>query len=263
MPGGGGGETQTTTPWKPQGPYLVKGFQAAEQDVLNRPTQFFPGQTYAEFSPEQLQAQELTRQRALNNPLLAQGQGQLAQTIAGDFGFGSPYMQGVEESILSGVRQQIDPMFASAHSRAGSPAHAEALGRGFAQGMTPYYSAERGRQLQAAGMAPQMAMADYADIQALGGVGAQQQALAQQAINEEMARFQYGQEEPTQRLQDYMGLIGGGYGGTTKIETGGGNPFLTGLGGAMTGASMGSMFGPWGMGIGALGGGLLGGLGGF
>lgn len=260
MPGGGGGgETQETEPWEEQQPYLKKGFRAAEQDVLNRPTEFYGGQTYADFTPEQLQAQELTAARALNNPLLGIGQGQVAQTAAGAYGFGSPYMQNIQDQMVASAREQVDPMFAQAHSRVGSPGHAEALGRGVARGMTPYMEAERGRQLQAAGMAPQMAMADYADIQALGGVGMQKQALDQAAINEQMARFQYEQDEPTRRIQDYMGLVGGGnYGGVTRVDTGGGNPIMGTAGGALSGAMMGAPLGPVGMGVGAVGGGLMG-----
>ena len=67
MPGGGGKpevvrepvqqtQTSTTTPWAAQQPFLETGFERAESEILNQPLQFFPGQTYVDYSPETEQA---------------------------------------------------------------------------------------------------------------------------------------------------------------------------------------------------------------
>ena len=44
--------TQNSAPWAAQQPYLTQGFERAKTDILNTPQTFFPGQTYANFSPQ-------------------------------------------------------------------------------------------------------------------------------------------------------------------------------------------------------------------
>ena len=66
---------------------------------------------------------------------------------------------------------------------------------------------EKTLDLMAASLAPQLAGLDYQDLQALAGVGAVREGWQQKGIDDAMARYQYAQTEPRQRLQDYMGLI--------------------------------------------------------
>ena len=47
----------------------------------------------------------------------------------------------------------------------------------------------------------------------VGGVGAQQRAWQQEAINQKMAKYNYEQMAPQQKLQNYMSMISGNYGG--------------------------------------------------
>jgi len=71
------------------------------------------------------------------------------------------------------------------------------------------YAQERGMQQQATMAAPQMAQADYQDIQNMlaagqareGYTGAQQQA--------DIARFNFLQNQPQQNLQNYLSLVYG------------------------------------------------------
>lgn len=82
----------------------------------------------------------------------------------------------------------------------------------------------------------------------LYNMGGNQQALTQSQIN-----------APFQLLNDYSNLIQGQYGGTTSTT----QPYYTnqlagGLGGAASGAAIGSMLGPWGTAGGAAIGGLMG-----
>lgn len=203
--------------------------------------EFNPPSTVPPFSPETEQALALQTQRALaGNPLLGLGQGQIASTLGGDYMYGGPGFDAYVDAVWSGVRPQVDSMFALS-GRGGSPLHAEALARGFGRGMAPLYESERNRQMQAALSTPAMAAADYGDIGQLAGVGATREAKQQQYM-----------DEAYNRLARYMGLIQGNYGGTTTTTGGAGaSPLLSGLGGAMMG---GQFFGP----LGALGGGLLG-----
>ena len=92
-------------------------------------------------------------------------------------------------------------------------------------------------------------------ISGLGGVGAAYEDLAGRQIQDQIARFDYGQQSPFMRLQQYASLINPIAGrGTSSYSTGpSANPLMSGL----TGAYMGSqMFGgnPYGMALGALGG---------
>ena len=49
---------------------------------------------------------------------------------------------------------------------------------------------------------------------AVGGVGEQRRALAQESINQAMQKYQYGAQAPQIALQNYMAGISGEYGGT-------------------------------------------------
>ena len=268
---GGGGEKQETVsdPWEGVQPYLSRGYQSAYGDILQRPTEFFPGQTYVGYSPETEQALTAQTARAQDNPLLGLGQQQAAATLGGEYLGANPYLDQLQESVMSSVMPGVDSQFGMASGRFGSPAHAEAMGRGVSRGMAPYlfgeYGNERARQMQASAMSPSLAAADYGDIAQLGQVGAARENLDRLALQDEMNRFNFAQQEPLLRTQQYMQALSGsapliGGAGTTTAQGGGGGGFSAGgaLGGAASGAAMGTMLGPMGMGIGALGGGLLG-----
>ena len=96
---------------------------------------------------------------------------------------------------------------------------AEALGRGVSRGMAPYlfgeYGRERGIQETAAARAPGLAREDYYDIGQLGQVGAAREAKAEEGLAEQIARFNFGQQEPTNRVAQFTNLIQGNYGGTS------------------------------------------------
>ena len=91
--------------------------------------------------------------------------------------------------------------------------------------------------------------------QAQLGIGAQRQALQQQQMLDQQRRFNFIQNEPRQRLQQFASLVNPtlGLGGSQVQQAPGANPFASALGGGIAG----SAFGPWG----ALGGAALGGLG--
>jgi len=118
-----------------------------------------------------------------------------------------------------------------------------------------------GRQLQAAGQLPGIQqgldLRRQQAIASLGGVGSAYENLAQRQLQDQIARFQFGQTAPMQQLQQYAGLISPiASGFPTGINTAPGQQAST-LGGAFGGAVAGSALG----GPGALGGAVLGGLG--
>lgn len=125
-----------------------------------------------------------------------------------------------------------------------------------------------GLQAQAQGVAqsPYIAALQLAPGQAQLAAGTAQQALNQNIINDAITRYNYNQNLPLAKLQQYMQLIQGNYGGTSATSTpyfknSAGSAIGGALGGAATGATLGSAIGPWGTAIGAIGGALAGALG--
>ena len=57
-------------------------------------------------------------------------------------------------------------------------------------------------------MAPSFAEADYLDSSMLRGIGEERQAQAQRVLDDLVARFNFEQYEPAQRLAEYSGFIG-------------------------------------------------------
>lgn len=113
-------------------------------------------------------------------------------------------------------------------------------------------------QIAGAGMFPTLAEAGQYPGQlqeqfANWGAGYQQQAL-----NDQINRFNYQQNAPWQNLQNYNGIIQG-FGGLGGQQTApGGSSGASALGGAIGGAQIGSQFGPWGALIGGVAGGAMG-----
>jgi len=124
-----------------------------------------------------------------------------------------------------------------------------------------------GRQLQAAGQLPGIQqgldLRRQQAIASLGGVGSAYENLAQRQLQDQIARFQFGQTAPMQQLQQYAGLISPIAGGfPTSVGTQpGGSTLATGLGGALSGAALGSYVPGLGTGLGAILGGGVGILG--
>lgn len=255
--------TQTTTqnisePWSEQRPFLTQGFQAAQQDILNRPLEYFPDSTVVPFAGQTQQALQQQEQRALSgNPLLGQAQQQVGQTLAGDY-LTNPAFDQLSQSVAAQVLPGVDTGFALGN-RFGSPLHAQAVAQGISRELAPFafqdYRVGRAEQQAAAQQAPGLAQQDYFDIGQLRGVGAEREAQSGRELQDRLSRFQFEQTEPYGRLAAYMGLIGGGYGGQTTStgdvlvpQQAGANPLLTGLGAAGTTAGIaGNLFGPFGV----------------
>ena len=65
-------------------------------------------------------------------------------------------------------------------------------------------------QQQAASLAPQAAAFDYDDIGRLAQFGQARELKAAEQLADEMARFDFLQNEPVQRLQNFAGIVRGG-----------------------------------------------------
>jgi len=274
--GGGGAPAQTTTvqksdPWSGQQDYLTDVFKQA-QTQADAPMEFYSGQTFAQPSAETNIALNAQTQRAMmGSPLTGAAQNQLTKTMAGDYlSAGNPYFSQMADSVYNQVAPRVNANFSKA-GRYGSGAHQGTLASAMTDtlGQLAYqnYGDERTKQLQGMMFAPQMAQQDYFDIAKLAETGAAREDLSQQKINEDIARFNFGQQEPWQRLNAYANLVQGHYGGTsqgTGTQTMPPRSIGAGmLGGAAAGGGLGYLLGPslgLSSGMSGLGGAGLGGL---
>jgi len=267
------GQTVTTTnsePWAGVQPYLSYGLGEAQNQYRNAPPEFYPHSTVAPFSADTIAAQDAIRQRATTgSPLNAAAQQGALDTLSGSWLGGPRYTemynaavrpatQQFTESVLPGITSQ----FARA-GRLGSNAQqlateraTEAFGRSLADVGAQQYAAERARQNQMIGMAPQIAAADYADPTRLLSSGMMQGSKAQQELADQVGRFDFYQNRPRDMLNAYIGQIGGMPISGSQQQTATPyftNPTASAMGGALSGAQLANMMkiNPW---LGALGG---------
>jgi hypothetical protein len=123
----------------------------------------------------------------------------------------------------------------------------------------------------ALGLSPTIMSSYTTPAQTLAAVGASEQARSQADINEQIARFNFQQQAPSQALNQYGNIVAGSIlpPSVTSSSTGGGvSDFASTVGGGLAGATLGSMFttsglagaeagfmstlGPWGAAAGAL-----------
>jgi hypothetical protein len=298
--------TQTSSIDPALRPFLTEGLERARSLFLTgQQPEFFPGQTYV--SPSQATTDAIAQQEALarqQSPVLQQAQqafgtalGQVGQTAAGGFLNANPYqaqmMQAATRPLEQAFSQQVLPGISSLFSksgRLGSGAMERALGtatEGYGRALGDItsniagtqFQQERGLQQQAqlaqaalAQSAPAIYGQQFLPSQTLGEVGAQQEAIASLPLQEQLARFQFGQQLPYQQLQGFLSSVYGspmgGFGSqttqtplTTNRTTG---ALAGGLAGGLAGYGVNQAFNlgsPYlSSGIGAIGGGLLGGF---
>jgi hypothetical protein len=284
-------------------PFLTQGLERAQSLFLTgQQPEFFPGQTYV--SPSAATTEAIAQQEAIarqQSPVLQQAQqayqqslGQVGQTAAGGFLNANPYQQAMMEAATRPLTQQFSqavlPGISSLYSRSGrlgsgameralgtaTEAFGRSLGDITANIAGTQYQQERGLQQQAqlqqaqlAGFAPQFYSQQFLPSQTLAQVGAQQEAIAAQPLQEQLARYQFQQQLPYQQLQGYLSSVYGtplgSYGTTTQNAPTYQNRSAGILGGALTGGLGGYALGQAfpqtiGGGFGAAGGAALGGL---
>jgi hypothetical protein len=273
--------TQTTEPPAYLRPHLQYGAQEAQNLYQTGGSQYYPGNTVVPFSQQTEAALGRTEQRALGGSPVNQAAQQYATGILGSTptsqfgGASNPYLDAQFNRAADQVQNRIQSGFAGSgrNIEAGRPLAAQEmndLATGIYGGayenernrMQQDLSQQRALQFSTAGLAPQLANQDYVDLQALQGVGGQVEDLTGRLMEDQAARWDFGQNSPQMNLDNYLqrlGMVAGGAGNTTSGMTPTyRNRTAGGLGGALGGAQLGSAFGPWGTAIGAIGGGLLG-----
>jgi Chaperone of endosialidase len=157
---------------------------------------------------------------------------------------GNPYQSAVDQSIRANILPQINAQF-STGGRYGSGAMGGTETTALANAMAPMhyqqyqqeratqdaaaqnlqsqqqqqYQYNQGLRQNAAGMAPNIANQDWQDIQNLQQVGGQQDQLAQNQINANMAHWNYNQNLAGNKLQQYLQSMGSMPWGTTSTST--------------------------------------------
>jgi hypothetical protein len=290
-------------------PYLTTGLEKAKTLFLTgEQPAFYSGQTYV--SPSAATTESIAEQERLAraaSPLLTQAQqaytsslSGIGGTAAGGFLNANPYQQAMMAAATRPLTQQFSetvlPGISSLYSRSGrlgsgameralgtaTEAYGRSLGDITANIAGTQYQQERGLQQQAqlqqaqlAGLAPQFYSQQFLPSQTLAQVGAQQEAILAQPLQEQLARYQFGQQLPYQQLQGYLSSVYGtplgSYGTQTTNAPTYQNRGAGVLGGAIAGGlggyALGQIPGVSGFfgnqyaapALGALGGGLLGG----
>jgi len=85
-----------------------------------------------------------------------------------------------------------------------------------AQGLGGLSETQAQRQMSAAQLAPQMAMADYSDINQLAKIGQTEEQYAKDALNADIARFEFGENKPYNKLSSYLSAA---YGAPAPVNT--------------------------------------------
>lgn len=127
-----------------------------------------------------------------------------------------------------------------------------------AQGIGATQSTDLARQLQASLAAPQIYAQQYIPAQQLAQVGAQQEAIASQPLQEAMTRYAYEQRLPYEQLSGYLSSVYGsplGSYGTPAQQLPQTNRTIGALGGALAGGLGGYALGQAFPSIGSFGGG--------
>jgi hypothetical protein len=243
--GGGGGQTTTqkADPWSGVQPYLLEGYgRASSLYAPGNGPELFPGQMYVGNDPLTSQSRQMTLDYAqgqmgndvnamrggygtllgaadvMNNPMLAQAaQGAIR-----------PVAEQLTEQILPNIRGGAVQTGQYGGSRQGL-AEGTAIGKATramgditANMYSNAYQQGLGTVGGALSMAPQMLQLSQAPAQAIGQVGALNEADAQKALQEQMYRHEYEQKQPYSQLSDYLQLLQGAapYGSQTSIGPG-------------------------------------------
>jgi hypothetical protein len=275
--GGDSGGTQTTvqktSPWEGVQPHLLKVYEEAQRQY-NQPMEFFGGQTYADMNPTQTQGlqSQLNYAQGMMGDINATRQAQMNALNAPDVA-NNPYIGGVADTITQRMNRNFQenllPAISGGAIQAGQPGGSrqgvaqgvaargtqEALGGALSDLYGNAYSQGLDAQGRALALAPQTAQLGMLPGQSMYNIGQIQRAEDQRPITEAMARHEFAQNEPWERLAKYSGLLGTGLGYGTTSTTG---PNMSGGGsspmaGAAAGASMGTAVMPgWGTAIGGI-----------
>ena len=248
-------------------PYYTEAIDSAQDLYQSALPNFFPNNTYVSTPAETQAALALATNRATaGNPLLNQSQTEAGNILSGNYlsPTTNPYAKALYDQMAGDVTAGVQSQF-SKYGRLGSSANQETLAKSLGnlanQVYGDQYNRERQNMVGATQLAPQLGEMDYNDITRLAQVGDTRESIEQTKLQDAMARFDYEQQKPYIKLNQYLGALGANVPMNT-IQT---QPVFrnTGaglLGGALTGANIAGQISGMNPLYGAIGGGLLGGF---
>lgn len=242
------GTTKTVSSSGPAGfqqPYIDQMLSEAQRLYGTAGPQFFPGSTVAGFTgPETAAGNYLQKTAgdmanyvttdllpAFKTGLTAYDVTKNPTVAAAAQGAMQPVFQQLTQQVLPQIRNQAVGVGGYGGSRQGI---AEGIATGQAARSAQDITAQMYNQAYLGGLdtlsrtisqIPTLQQAQTMPGTVLSAVGAQQRQLDQARINEEIARHNWGQMLPYQKLTEYANLVKGPYGGTGTSEvmaTGGG-----------------------------------------
>lgn len=234
--GGGGGQTQTTNQNIDPAilPYITYGLEEAKDLYGESGPVYYPGKTYVDQSAQTKEALGLAEARArTGSPLIPAAQTQALSTIQGDrLAATNPYFASMMASAAKPVVSEFNKAIrdiggrTAASGRYGSGAMGElestatenlanALSQRGSELAYQNYANERARQDAAINQAGTLAGQDYSDIQQLMNVGQAQENQSLKALQSDIARYDFGQNQPQQKLQSYLSAA---YGAPTPMN---------------------------------------------
>ena len=223
-----------------QQPYLIGGMEQArslyDMDQGMGPA-YYGGQTLAGFTPAEQPAQRATAPYGLG-PRAGAQQAAAEKALIGGLGgqvdydqfapmgnvYGQQYLSEIQKN-LPAVREAMVTHQPGGGTRGDivQGQIAGAAGKNLAQNLAQLYggaySAAQERVPQMANLYPSIMGAPMSMYGAVGGIGEQQSAMQQEAINRDMARYQYESTAPQAALQNYMSMVSGDYGAATRQTT--------------------------------------------
>ena len=218
-------------------PFLSYGLGEAQRLYQAGGPQYYSGQTYVSPSQTTQTGLQALEQRAMQgSPLVGQAQQQIQNTIGGNYLSGNPFFQGAFAPAAQAATTQFNQAIgdigsaASKAGRYGSGAMGSLQDRASGQlaqqlsntaGQLAYqnYADERARQQAATMAAPGMAQADYQDIQNLLTAGQAREGYTGQQLQSDIARFNFGQQQPQQNLATFLSSVYGNPMATLKSQT--------------------------------------------
>lgn len=266
---GGGNSTTTTQQTVPDWikPYFSSALTQGQNLEQSAGPQYYPGQQVAPLNP--LQEQGLSSiQNSASQPNASQGAQAANQFETSGALLNpsmNPYLQDTFKQAANGVQNQLSSEFAgSGRNIIGSaPMQSDEMNNLATQLYGGAYNTGLQNMTQASALAPGIDAGTYQPGQQLLNAGSGLQGQSQNIINSNMNAWNYNQQLPYNQLSWYSGMLNNN---SSPFKSGSqtlpvnSNPWASAAGGAASGAALGSSFGPWGTAIGAVGGGLMGGL---
>jgi len=244
---------------------MKRAIGAAEGLYEGGGMEYFPGQTYAPQTGLEQQGLGMQEQAALGSQGISQGLGSATSFgLSSQALMGNPYLEeGIERAIRPVGQQLTENILPNLRRHAVGTGGFDSTRRGVGEGVaagraldtmgdissrmsSEGYGQGLQHQLQTMGLAPSSLQAMQMPGQALQGIGGQYRGEQQLGIDDQMSRFNFGQQEPYNAIDRLIGTIQGtssGYG--TSSGTSPANPWGTalGVGGLGLGAYNAGLFG--------------------